>query len=185
MKIPQNLFKRKWLPFRFMKRIFIYLFLIIFSISAGVISCYSEDKPTLLRASVSMVPTSFFGTWRVTSKLVETDSPVTFKQSGLDLWNLSRTNDVITLSNPFNGANAEITINSVNNNCVVFKKNGKYDNKILTDTVEIRLNGEEFKGFDYIRLDTRSDVNGKIIKTETAKYSITGEKIAGQSVIGN
>ena len=90
-----------------------------------------------------------------------------------------------TLSNPFNGANAEITIDSVNNNYVVFKKNGRYDNKILTDTVEIKLDGDNFKGFDYLKLDTYSDVNGKIIKTETAKYSISGERIAGQSVITN
>ncbi len=30
-----------------------------------------------------------------------------------------------------------------------------------------------------------SNVNGKIIKTEVAKYSISGEKIAGDSVIEN
>ena len=166
---------------------FIIVVLVIFSIVIASVEqkVYSDTPTTVLKASVSMVPKSFFGTWRVTSKLVDTDSPVTFKQSSLDLWNLSRTNNVITLSNPFNGANAEISIDSVNNNYVVFKKNGRYDNKILTDTVEIKLDGDYFKGFDYIRLDTYSDVNGKIIKTETAKYSIMGEKIAGQTVISN
>lgn len=164
--------------------LFILVFSIIFCTIEKVYSDNTSPSP-VLKASVTMVPTSFFGTWRVTSKLVDTDSPVTFKQTSLDLWNLSRTNDVITLSNPFNGANAEITIDSVNNNYVVFKKNGRYDNKILTDTVEIKLDGDNFKGFDYLKLDTYSDVNGKIIKTETAKYSISGERIAGQSVITN
>lgn len=166
---------------------FIIFVLVIFSIVFASVEqkVYSDTPTPVLKASVSMVPTSFFGTWRVTSKLVDTDSPVTFKQSSLDLWNLSRTNNVITLSNPFNGANAEISIDSASNNYVVFKKNGRYDNKILTDTVEIKLDGDYFKGFDYIRLDTYSDVNGKIIKTETAKYSIMGEKIAGQTVISN
>ncbi len=39
--------------------------------------------------------------------------------------------------------------------------------------------------YDSIKLDTYSNVNGKIIKTEVAKYSISGEKIAGDSVIEN
>lgn len=103
----------------------VVLFVLVFSIIfCAIEKVYSDNtSPTpVLKASVTMVPTSFFGTWRVNSKLVDTDSPVTFKQTSLDLWNLSRTNDVITLSNPFNGANTEITIDSANNNYVVFKK---------------------------------------------------------------
>ena len=52
-------------------------------------------------------------------------------------------------------------------------------NKNLTDVVEIKLSEDTFAGTDTIKLDTYSDVNGKIIKTETAKYSVKGEKIAG------
>lgn len=145
----------------------------------------ANSSNKVLTGSVTMVPNSFYGTWRVTSKIIDTDSPITFKQNSLDLWNLSRTNNVITLSNPFNGAKADITINKAETNYVVFKKSGKYGNKILTDTVEIELNGDTFKGFDSIQLDTYSDVSGKIIKSETAKYAIVGEKIAGESVVGN
>lgn len=144
-----------------------------------------EASPKLLQGSVTVVPSSFFGTWRVTSKLMDTDSPTIFKQNNVDVWNLSRTNDVITLSNPFNGAKAEITIDMVNNNRVIFTQKGKFGSKILTDRVEIKLTGDTFKGFDSLQLDTYSDVNGKIIKTETAKYYVEGEKIAGQSIIGN
>ena len=64
-------------------------------------------------------------------------------------------------------------------------KNGNYGNKVLTDTVSITIKGDVFAGTDELKLDTVSDVDGKIIKSETAKYSIRGEKIAGQSVIGN
>ena len=75
----------------------------------------ANSSNKVLTGSVTMVPNSFYGTWRVTSKIIDTDSPITFKQNSLDLWNLSRTNNVITLSNPFNGAKADITINKAEN----------------------------------------------------------------------
>lgn len=132
----------------------------------------------ILTGGVTAVPESFFGTWRVVSTLVDTDS-VIFKENNLDLWNLSRLGDVITLCNPFNGAEANITVDKVNGSYIVFKKTGKYSGKDLTDVVEIKLNGDTFSGTDTLKLDTYSDVTGKIIKTETAKYSIKGEKISG------
>ena len=89
--------------------------------------------------------------------------------------------NVIKLCNPFNGAKAEITIDRVESNKVVFSKTGKYDNKILSDTVEILLDGDSFTGFDTLKLDTY--LNGKIIKSDTARYSLKGEKIAGESIL--
>ncbi len=132
----------------------------------------------ILTGGVTAVPESFFGTWRVVSTLVDTDS-VIFKENNLDLWNLSRLGDVITLCNPFNGAEANITVDKVNGSYIVFKKTGKYSGKDLTDVVEIKLNGDTFSGTDTLKLDTYSNVTGKIIKTETAKYNIKGEKISG------
>ena len=132
----------------------------------------------VLTGGVTAVPESFFGTWRVVSTLVDTDS-VIFKENNLDLWNLSRLGDVITLCNPFNGAEANITVDKVNGSYIVFKKTGKYSGKDLTDVVEIKLNGDTFSGTDTLKLDTYSNVTGKIIKTETAKYNIKGEKISG------
>ncbi len=132
----------------------------------------------VLTGGVTAVPESFFGTWRVVSTLVDTDS-VIFKENNLDLWNLSRLGDVITLCNPFNGAEANITVDKVNGSYIVFKKTGKYSGKDLTDVVEIKLIGDTFSGTDTLKLDTYSNVTGKIIKTETAKYNIKGEKISG------
>ncbi len=149
------------------------------------IFCVSAVSAKMLKASITAVPNYLFGSWRVVSQRIETDSPMSFKDKGLDLWNLSRDNDVITLSNPFSGASAQIQINSVNKNHIIFSKTGKYDNKVLSDTVSIKVGKESFTGTDELRLDTVSDVDGKIIKSETAIYSIRGEKIAGQSVIGN
>ena len=149
-------------------RIFLILLLLI-----GVV----KAENTVLTGSVSMVPKSFYGTWRVSSNLIDTDSDQIFKNFGIDLWNLSRNNDVIILTNPFNGAKAEIKIDRVEDNNVIFMKTGKYGNKVLTDIVEIKITQETFKGTDKLRLDTY--VDGKIMKTETATYSIKGERIAG------
>lgn len=160
----------------------------IFSYLAVIIICIfsvSIASAKVLKAGISIVPSALYGSWRVVSQRIETDSPMSFKDKGLDLWNLSRENDVITLNNPFSGASAQIQINSVNNNHIVFSKSGKYGNKFLTDVVSITIEKDSFTGSDTLKLDTVSDVDGKIIKSEMAKYSIRGEKIAGQSVLGN
>ena len=52
----------------------------------------------------------------------------------------------------------------------------------VTDTVEIKLDGERFTGINTIKLETLSDIDKSIIKTETAKYSLAGEKISGMSI---
>lgn len=154
------------------------LFLILMCfISLGV-----SAEQILLKGFVEKVPDSFFGTWRVVSQRIETNSPAVFQQKGVDLWNLSMENNVINLSNPFSGAAAQIEIQSVNNNKVEFTKKGKYGNKMLTDTVNISITGDNFTGVNTLLLETISDVDGSVRKTETAKYAIKGERLAGQSV---
>jgi len=133
---------------------------------------------------VEQVPNSFYGSWRVTAKLSETSSPQKFKQNSVDLWNLSRENNVINLSNPFTGASASITVSYVDNNVIKFSKTGDYDNMRLTDTVELKLNGDTFSGVNRLTLETISDINNSVIKKETALYALQGEKISGTSIIG-
>jgi len=47
-----------------------------------------------------------------------------FKPKSVDLWNLSRAGNVITLDNPFSGANASIVINTVDGRTIKFKRIG-------------------------------------------------------------
>lgn len=158
--------------------------ILILFIALGITGITIANQP-ILKGSVSAVPSAMYGLWRVVSTRIDTDSPITFKQKSLDLWNLSIENDVINLSNPFSGASAKVEINSVNGNTVIFTKSGKNGNKYLTDTVSITINGESFEGFDELKLETVSEINGNTMKTETAKYSLRGEKIAGESILGN
>lgn len=156
-----------------MKKILgLFLFLLL------AFNSFAFAQPTILHGSVEKVPETFFGTWRVVSERVDTDSPLTFKEKGVDLWNLSQDANVIKLSNPFSGATAEIFVEKASVNSVTFTKIGKYDSKTLTDKVKITINGDKFVGTDELKLDTLSDVDGTIRKTETATFTIKGERIA-------
>ena len=140
-----------------------------FTLSAGVV--------------INDIPKAFFGSWRITAKLVDTNSYGTFKPTSVDMWNLSRVGDRIMLSNPFSGANAEISVKAVEGNLVVFSKKAPYDNKVLTDTVTLRLSDNTFSGINDLTLELFSLVDNHLMKTEHAKYKISGEKISGESIL--
>jgi len=134
---------------------------------------------TTLKGGVTKVPEMIFGIWRVKSVCIETDSPATFKDKNIDLWNISQKDGVIYLSNPFSGASAQVQVNTASQNNITFTKSGRYDGKILDDTVTITISGENFTGVDKLELKTISDVDGRVMKTESAKYALKGEKIGG------
>ena len=163
-----------------MKRI---LVLLVFILSA--LPLMAEEVILSTGIAINDIPKAFFGSWRVTAKLADTNSYGTFKPVSTDMWNLSRVGDKITLSNPFSGANAEISVKAVEGNLVVFSKKAPYDNKILIDTVTIRLTGNTFSGINDLMLESYSLVDNHLMKTEHAKYTIKGEKISGESILKN
>ena len=163
-----------------MKKYILCLFMLIVTMQF----CIAEQVKTLSAGiSVNDVPKTLFGSWRVVAKLEDSNSYGTFKPQSADMWTLSRTGDTITLSNPFTGANAEITVKAVEGNLVVFSKKAPYDNKMMTDTVSLRLDKNSFKGINTLKLESFSLIDGHVIKTETARYIITGEKISGENII--
>jgi hypothetical protein len=133
--------------------------------------------------SVDKVPVAFFGCWQVYAQLEKTNNYSTFKPKSQDLWNLSRTGDVIKLENPFTKAYAQVELKQTEGNVVVFSKTSTYDNKVLRDTVTIRIDGETFGGYNDISVETLSLYDGHVIKKDTAKYFIKGKKLAGTSVL--
>ena len=161
------------------------VFCLIILIFQFVFNCVLASDNLILSAGVSVndVPDTLFGSWRVTAKLEDSNSYGTFKPQSIDLWTLSRTGDIINLSNPFTGANADITVKAVEGNLVVFSKKAPYDNKLLTDTVSIRLDKNSFTGINTLTLESFSLVDGHVIKTENARYIIKGEKISGENII--
>lgn len=165
-----------------MKRILITV-LIIFLTSS--ITVFAQDS-MVLKAGISKinsVPKQFFGTWQVKSTLITTDSPKNFKPSSADMWNLRRSGNVIELRNPMTGAIAEIYLNDVNNNDIIFSHEQKEENMKLTDTVKLRLNGNTFTGTNELTLKQKKIYGDQYeIVTKTAKYKIEGQKISGTSI---
>lgn len=147
-------------------------------------ACSVQAQVLEAGVSIEEVPKAFFGSWRVNAKLDSTNSHQTFKPQSIDFWELSRVGDTVTLNNPFSGANSTISVKTVEGNLVVFSKKADYgQNKVLTDTVHIRIDGNNFSGINTLKLESFSLIDNHIMKTETAQYIIKGEKIAGESII--
>lgn len=162
-----------------MKKIFL-LFCTLFLCISFV---FAQETCTLKTGiSIESVPKDFYGTWRVSSKLIATNNPDIFKEKNVDLWNLSRSGNVITLENPFSGAHASIVIDEIKGMFIKFQKIGDYDNQKLTDVVKLNLSKELFIGTNDLKLDTISGIDEHIIKSNWAKYRLTGEKISGTSI---
>ena len=162
-----------------MKRIIICFTILIITL----LTAHASDLTLNAGVSVNDIPKAFFGSWRVSAKLDDTNSLGTFKPASVDFWNLSRVGDKITLQNPFTGANAEISLKSVEGNLIVFSKKAPYDNKILIDTVTLRLSDNSFSGINDLTLESYSLVDNHLMKSEHAKYIIKGEKISGESIL--
>lgn len=136
-------------------------------------------------ARIDKIPDGFFGSWRVIAKIDKSQGSVYFKPNGIDFWNLSRVGDVINLNNPFTGASGSVRMDYVEGNIIRFTKTGEYDsNQKLTDTVDLKLNGDTFTGVNYITLETFSNIDNSLIKKDTAIYILKGERIFGENIIG-
>ena len=162
-----------------MKNILIVLVFLILGVNNVV-----QAEPIQAGVTLDYIPKALYGSWRVSAKLEETNAPAVFKPQSLDFWALSRSFDVIKLENPMSGASSEISVKSIEGTLVVFSKRLPYDgNKILTDTVTIRVNDNEFSGINTLSLEYYSLVDNHLMKTQTAVYHIKGEKIAGDSIM--
>ena len=162
-----------------MKRILFFIACIFFLFSTG----YAEEFTLSAGVSVNEIPKAFYGSWRVTAKLDDTNSYKTFKPQSLDMWNLSRVGNTVRLENPLTGATSEISLKAIEGNLIVFSKKAPYDNKMLTDTVSIRLENGKFTGINNLKLESFSLVDNHLMKTEYARYIIKGEKISGDSIL--
>lgn len=160
----------------------LFVFFILLTAHCSLLSAFAADKVLTAGVSIDKIPADFYGTWRVSAKLQSTNSDSLFKSSSVDLWNLSRVGDVITLDNPFSGAKASITVNSISGRAIKFRKTGDYDSKKLTDTVQMMLGKDTFVGTNTLKFDTISGIDGHIVKTEWATYSLKGEKISGENI---
>ena len=166
--------------YKFLKTFISILFAGILSLNINSVLANNND---MLKTGISVteqLPNDFFGTWRVVSHIIETDNPSIFKKKNIDIWNLSRSGDVVKLSNPFSGAQASVNVDFTGDGAIRFTKQSNIDKKILTDTVELYIVKDKFSGVNTIQLDILSDIDNTVIKSTKATYTLTGEKISGE-----
>ncbi|MCQ2754208.1 MAG: hypothetical protein MJ231_04070 [bacterium] len=161
-----------------MKKLFALIFLTLF------FSVSTQAQVIEAGVSIEEVPKALFGSWSIRAKLDTTNSMSTFKPQSADYWTLKREGDIITLDNPYTGAKAEVSLKNVEGNLITFSRKTSYDNnKVLTDTVTIRIDENNFSGINYLKLESFSLVDNHLMKTENATYLIKGEKVAGDSIL--
>lgn len=160
----------------------LFALLLLFTTQYSLLTAKAADTVLKTGISIDKVPKELYGTWRVSAKLISTNTEGRFKNNSVDLWNLSRAGDVIRLDNPFSGANASVILSYVGEGAVKFKRINTDDDKKLTDTVQLILRKDTFKGINSLKIDTISQVDGHVIKTEWAEYELLGDKIYGESI---
>ena len=147
-----------------MKKLILYILCSLF-LSCNI--CYSAEGYRLTGGvSIDEVPKALYGSWRVVAKLRETNNYSTFKPQSVDMWTLSRVGNQVTLSNPFSGANATISIKTVMGNLIVFSKKSPYGDKELTDTITIRLDNNTFSGVNTLTLESFSKITTGSLSNE-------------------
>ena len=153
---------------------------LIVSILMIISFCMPVFSETVIRGGVElsdMVPKGFFGTWKVTSVQTYTNNPLLFTERSTDYWNLSKEDDVITLSNPVSGAVASVTVKDVKNNQITFTRRKKDRNENVTETPTLTLNGENFSGTDRIVIEKYK--YGELVSTDIVEYKIDAVKVSG------
>lgn len=136
-----------------------------------------------IQGSISMtdrVPEGFYGTWKVFSIRTKTTNPEDFGPSGVDIWNLSRSGDVIILSNPVSGAKASVLVSEVNGSTVRFKKTSYDKDEESVETPILTLEGDNFYGVD--RIVIKSYKNGTFLKEDSVEYKVKATKISGSTL---
>ena len=159
-----------------MKKIITILLLFIFAYPLQYVCAQNLVLQVGVLLSVR-VPQGFFGTWKINSTLTYTNNKEIFNTTTTDFWNLSKVNDVITLSNPFSGATASVTVEDVKDNQITFTHTTEHKNAKMTETPTLTLNGENFYGTDKIVIEKFKD--GKKISTDIVVYKIQAHKISG------
>lgn len=158
-----------------MKRIFLILCI------SFCFALYADAEVLKASISASEVSEGFMGTWHVTSKLVESTNAARFNPLSVDIWNLSRNGDTLTLENPVSGARSAINITEAKDKTLRFSRTAYDDGVVTVETPTLKLNGNIFFGEDILTIEQYEGT--KLIKKDVVKYKLVGQKIAGENVL--
>ncbi len=161
-----------------MRKLFFIFLILLFA---------GHTNAEVIRGAVSEVkiPKGFYGTWHVTSKMIESNNASMFNPLSVDIWGLSGVGNTLILTNEMTGAVSQITVNQKSIQGMKLKftrvKHEREGDIEVThiETPEITLSGDIFKGFDTFIIEKRKD--GNLLNTYVVKYKVVGQKISGDS----
>ena len=142
---------------------------------------------SILKGSVSeeYIPSGFFGSWGVISKLDSSNNPTMFIYQSRDIWTLSGHSNVLVLQILQSGARSEIRIKDKASDGRTLKferekivKQDDLSKVIYREIVSFRLLGNNFSGTDKFIVE-EYDKNNSLIKKNEALYIVEGVKISG------
>ena len=126
------------------------------------------------------VPAGFFGAWNVMAVRINTTNEQMFAPYSVEMWNLSKSGDVITLENPVSGASASISVKDATDNTFTFQRITGDSSEKVTETATLTLSGDNFYGYD--TMSVKYYKNGSVLKEETVKYKLKATKISGEDI---
>ncbi len=122
------------------------------------------------------VPEDFYGVWLVSAQQVSCTNPDLYNSTSVEVWTLTKNNNIIILTNPFSGASAAINVEEVQGNTVKFSRVSQEFDEIGYESPTLTINGETFEGVDEMVIKRVN--HRQVLSEDIIKYRIKGKKIS-------
>lgn len=93
------------------------------------------------------LPPDMYGQWSVRANLTQTNAPHLFAPFIQEIWELSQSGEVVTISNPASGATASISVEAVHGNTATFHhivQEGR--DQLFIETPTVSVQGDRLSG---------------------------------------
>lgn len=138
-------------------------------------------KPLTATVSKTLyLPPAMYGQWSVTGSVRETNIEGLIPVAN-DLWVLQREGDAVTITNPTNGASAQINVDAVQGNTATFHRFGQSGRLARSETVTLTVEGDHLFGKNLRREELSK--NGKVVKVNFALFDLQGTRIGGAGAV--
>lgn len=127
------------------------------------------------------LPPAMYGQWSVSGVLLETNAREYFSPIVNDIWILAREGDRVVLSNPANGASADVRVDRVEGERATFYREGLLGrNRAFQEIPTITVLGDTLMGQSINKI--RFLKNGAPVREAYAIYRLEAQRIAGSRI---
>ncbi len=141
--------------------------------------------PKPMSASISksqFLPPEMYGTWELTSKLIDTNARREIGHITHNIWVLQRMGEQVILSNPNTGASTSIQVDNVRGTTATFHHISiPKKNLILFEMPTITVEKDRLKGITYNK-SQKTNSKGAIVKSYYYQYQLVGRRIGGSRI---